>query len=390
MPVLRLSGSDPPPAIRELATQPGIEVTGFVEDVRPYLGRASLSLSPMTAGGGVKSKVLQSLAMATPVVTNERGARGTGLEPGRDLLVEETDEAMAEACVALLRDPRRRRRWGTSGRAVRRRRHGWDAVGEALEAFHEPQAPGAVERGRDDREQQQLRVGDRAGGRAVPGVVGYRRGHRRSARRARETGSVVLDVGLRAEQPAQGLRHPPGFHGGQRHRRRRDSADDRTSRRSSVVTAPVCRFKAGTFDLVLSKTAIEHMAAPEEFFAGVHYVLKPGGVFIWATSNLQSLPILASRMTPLGLHRWVYRHIFGKQLAIEQFPVYYRANTERAIERQLVAAGFERVVLYKTSWPCYFAFNRPLFSLMLPIHRWVDGVGSDLLRVHLTGVYRKR
>lgn len=138
---LVIVGSDPPPAIRELATLPGVEVTGFVEDVRPYLGRAALSISPMTAGGGVRSKVIQSLAMATPVVTNELGARGTGLVAGRDLLVEETDAAMAEACVALLGDPARRRLMGESGRAVVVARHGWDAVGEALEAFHQPQAP---------------------------------------------------------------------------------------------------------------------------------------------------------------------------------------------------------------------------------------------------------
>jgi ubiquinone/menaquinone biosynthesis C-methylase UbiE len=149
-------------------------------------------------------------------------------------------------------------------------------------------------------------------------------------------------------------------------------------------------FAPDTFDLVLSKTAIEHMADPQGFFVGVHRVLRPGGVFIWATSNLSSLPIVASRMTPLALHRWVYRHIFGNQLAIEQFPVYYRANTEAALDRQLDAAGFERVALHKTSWPCYFAFSRPLFSVMLPVHRWIDGAGLDLLRVHIIGVSRKR
>jgi glycosyltransferase involved in cell wall biosynthesis len=142
---LVIVGSDPPRAIRELADLPGVEVTGFVEDVRPYLGRASLSLSPMTTGGGVKYKVLQSLAMATPVVTNERGARGTGLEDGRDLLLGESDAELAGACVALLRDAARRRRMGESGRAVVSSRHGWDAIGTALEAFHAPRVPRAGE-----------------------------------------------------------------------------------------------------------------------------------------------------------------------------------------------------------------------------------------------------
>jgi glycosyltransferase involved in cell wall biosynthesis len=139
---LVLVGSDPPAAIRQLAAIPGVEVTGYVEDVRPFLGRAAVSLSPMVTGGGVKYKVLQSLAMATPVVTNERGARGTGLVSGRDLVVEESDEGMADACVALLSDPSRRRCLGESGRAIVVARHGWDAIADALEAFHSLPAPG--------------------------------------------------------------------------------------------------------------------------------------------------------------------------------------------------------------------------------------------------------
>jgi len=203
------------------------------------------------------------------------------------------------------------------------------------------------------------------------------------------SGGLVLDVGCGRNSPLKAFGTRPRMMVGSDI----DVDEIRQTRDFAALVAcdgarlPFC---ADAFDLVLSKTAIEHMASPQEFFAGVHRVLKPGGVFIWATSNLRSLPILASRFTPLGLHRWVYRHIFGKQLAIEQFPVYYRANTESALERQLVASGFERVRLYKTSWPCYFAFSRVLFSLMLPVHRWMDGAGFDLLRVHLTGVYRRR
>lgn len=135
---LVLAGSDPPRALRNLARDPDIQVTGRVEDVRPIVGRASVSLSPMTTGGGVKYKVLQSLALATPVVTNRLGARGTGLRDGRELLLAESDEAMAQACVELLDDPARRLALGSAGREAVATRHGWDAVAEALERFHRP------------------------------------------------------------------------------------------------------------------------------------------------------------------------------------------------------------------------------------------------------------
>jgi SAM-dependent methyltransferase len=148
-------------------------------------------------------------------------------------------------------------------------------------------------------------------------------------------------------------------------------------------------FAGGTCDLLLSKTAIEHMEDPEAFFVAVYQVLKPGGVFIWATSNLKSWPIVISRFTPLGLHRWVYRRLFGRTLSIEQFPTHYRANSEPVVDRQLAAAGFQRLMLCRASWPMYFAVSRPLFRLMLPIHRWLDRAGRQWLQVHLIGVYRK-
>ena len=148
-------------------------------------------------------------------------------------------------------------------------------------------------------------------------------------------------------------------------------------------------FPSAAFDLLLSKTVIEHVLDPLRFFREAFRVLKPGGVFIWATSNLRSLPIMISRLTPLGVHKWVYRRIFGKQLAIDQFPTYYRANTEKALERQLARAGFTSVAFHKASWPQYFAFSRLAFQLFLPLHQFNDRLGLDLLQVHLIGVYRK-
>jgi len=112
-------------------------------------------------------------------------------------------------------------------------------------------------------------------------------------------------------------------------------------------------------------------------------------VFIWATSNLNSLPILASSLTPLAVHKWVYRRVFGDKLDFDQFPTYYRANTKKALDQQLVQAGLTRVALYTTSWPQYFAFSRLLFRLFLPIHRLGDRLGLQVLQPHLIGVYRK-
>ena len=134
---LFIVGPGAPQRLQRLGTEPGISVTGKPADIRPYLGRASFSLCPMATGGGVKFKILESMAMATPVVTNALGVRGMGLTPGINVLVEEDDESLAEACVGLLTDSARRRSIGEAGLAHVLDRHHWDKIAVSLDAFHE-------------------------------------------------------------------------------------------------------------------------------------------------------------------------------------------------------------------------------------------------------------
>lgn len=134
---LIIVGSDPPAQVQGLRAQDGITITGWVSDVRPYLGRATVSLCPMKTGGGVKIKILQSLSLATPVVTNSIGAKGIGLKPGQNVLLAEDDEAFSEACVDMLSDPTRRKMIGDAGRDHVIKYHSWDRVAESLDAFYE-------------------------------------------------------------------------------------------------------------------------------------------------------------------------------------------------------------------------------------------------------------
>ena len=148
-------------------------------------------------------------------------------------------------------------------------------------------------------------------------------------------------------------------------------------------------FLSNTFDLILSKTVIEHLVDPLRFFREMYRVLKPGGSFVWATSNLHSLPIFVSRLTPITVHKWVYRQIYGKNLNFDQFPTYYRANTKQALHKKLTQTGFLKIVFNTANWPFYFAINRPLFLFFLLIHRLSDWLGLEFLQAHLIGVYRK-
>jgi glycosyltransferase involved in cell wall biosynthesis len=126
-----LVGRSPTPAVLALAEEPGVEVTGEVDDVRPWLASASVYACPMRHGGGVKNKVLEAMALGVPCVATSVATRGLDVEAGRDLIVEDDPATFAAAVVGVLRDPSLGAHLGAAGASVVRRAHSWDAVGEA-------------------------------------------------------------------------------------------------------------------------------------------------------------------------------------------------------------------------------------------------------------------
>jgi glycosyltransferase involved in cell wall biosynthesis len=131
-----IAGRDPAPPIAALANDPLVTVTGFVDDMRPWLARASLMVCPMVMGSGIKNKVLEALAMARPVVATPMGVEALDATSGQELAIADTAEAFAVATVALLRDSGARRRMGAAGRDLVLRRYTWDACAASYDAIY--------------------------------------------------------------------------------------------------------------------------------------------------------------------------------------------------------------------------------------------------------------
>jgi glycosyltransferase involved in cell wall biosynthesis len=87
-----------------------------VPDVQPWLAAADLALVPLEIGRGVQNKVLEAMAMALPTVLTSEAATGIGAHDGAELAMAASDEQLAAACVALLRDPARARAMGDAAR----------------------------------------------------------------------------------------------------------------------------------------------------------------------------------------------------------------------------------------------------------------------------------
>jgi sugar transferase (PEP-CTERM/EpsH1 system associated) len=128
---LNVVGRSPSPALRALATpESGIEITGTVPDVRPYLARAALSVVPLRIGGGTRLKIYEAMAMGVPVVSTGIGAEGLPLRDGEEILIADTADSQANAIVGLLRDRDRAERMAEQAQRFVREQCSWDAVAE--------------------------------------------------------------------------------------------------------------------------------------------------------------------------------------------------------------------------------------------------------------------
>jgi glycosyltransferase involved in cell wall biosynthesis len=105
-----------------------VTLTGFVDDVRPLIAAASVSLAPVRVGGGTRLKILEAMALHTPVVATAKGAEGLDLQHGEHLLIADTPQAFADAVLRLLGDPALRQRLADNGYRLVRERYDWAAI----------------------------------------------------------------------------------------------------------------------------------------------------------------------------------------------------------------------------------------------------------------------
>jgi len=133
---LVIAGKDPTSELLALAADPRITVTGTVPDLRPYLARATVAVSPIRYGVGIQNKVLEAMAMATPVVSTPQATTALQVQPGRELLVADRPGTIAEAVVALLSDDVLRHRIGQAGRHYVEAYHDWNVIAGKLERVY--------------------------------------------------------------------------------------------------------------------------------------------------------------------------------------------------------------------------------------------------------------
>lgn len=125
-------GKSPPRELQARASAQVI-VTGFVDDVRPYMAKGQVFIIPLLAGGGIRGKALEAMAMRRPIVTTTIGVEGILLEHEHSALFADTPESFAQAVLRLFDEPSLGQRLSANAFSIAQEHYVWESKGRELD-----------------------------------------------------------------------------------------------------------------------------------------------------------------------------------------------------------------------------------------------------------------
>lgn len=138
-PKIRFSiiGNNPPRKLLELAeNDERIEVLGYVDDVRPYFSKATISVCPIRDGGGTRIKILDAMAMGMPIISTSIGCEGIDITPGENVLIANTTEDFIESLERITTDENLRKNLSELARKNVENKYSWNIIGEKLNNYY--------------------------------------------------------------------------------------------------------------------------------------------------------------------------------------------------------------------------------------------------------------
>jgi glycosyltransferase involved in cell wall biosynthesis len=133
---LVIVGRNPHPDVMSLSALDGVQVTGEVDDIRPWLRSARVYACPMLSGTGIKNKLLEAMACGLACVVTPLALQGFEVTAGEHVLVGETEDELSECVTTILDDDSVARKLGAAAREYVRTRHSWSAVARSYESIY--------------------------------------------------------------------------------------------------------------------------------------------------------------------------------------------------------------------------------------------------------------
>ncbi len=125
---MRITGKQDGVSLPRNLNYDGVDLLGYVPDIRSAVGSSWISLVPLRVGGGTRLKILESMALGTPVVSTSKGAEGLDVENGKHLLIADEPRQFALAVIRLLRDANLRAEIASNGRQLVKEKYDWAKV----------------------------------------------------------------------------------------------------------------------------------------------------------------------------------------------------------------------------------------------------------------------
>jgi SAM-dependent methyltransferase len=149
-------------------------------------------------------------------------------------------------------------------------------------------------------------------------------------------------------------------------------------------------FPDGYFDMIISRSVVEHLEDPPQVFREFNRVLRRGGKVVIITPNKYDYVSIAASLTPYWLHRFLVSRIF-RVPEDDVFPTRYRANTRSAIRKAFRSAGLIQKELGTINhYPAYLMFSPTLFRLGILYERLTSLSVFGGLRGSILCVFEKQ
>ncbi|MCJ7824023.1 MAG: glycosyltransferase family 4 protein, partial [Anaerolineales bacterium] len=125
---LRVTGGLHGVELDKLPRSEQVEFTGYLEDVRPIIAKSWVSVVPLRIGGGTRLKILESLAMGTPVIATRKGAQGLAIQSGEGMLIADSPQQFGEYVIDVLEQPELQQALSMAGK-ISVRTYDWERIG---------------------------------------------------------------------------------------------------------------------------------------------------------------------------------------------------------------------------------------------------------------------
>jgi glycosyltransferase involved in cell wall biosynthesis len=145
--ILRITGKTNGVPVDHLPLDKSVMLTGYLDDVRPTVAQSWACVVPLRVGGGTRLKILEAMALGTPVVSTSKGTEGLEVTHGEDILIADTPAEFADAVLRLLDDRALRARLAANGRRLVESRYGWEGIGQKLDQLLRKVVEGYKKRG---------------------------------------------------------------------------------------------------------------------------------------------------------------------------------------------------------------------------------------------------